>query len=107
MSRVPADATAFGRRDAPFLFSLDTTWADPADNQRHVEWTRIFWSDMHAFSSGGVYLNFPGLGEEREALVKAAYGANYERLVALKHAYDPANMFSMNQNIVPTGDEKR
>jgi FAD/FMN-containing dehydrogenase len=103
MSRVPADATAFGRRDAPFLFSLDTTWADPADNQRHVDWTRIFWSDMHAFSSGGVYLNFPGMGEEREALVKAAYGANYERLVALKNAYDPTNLFSVNQNIVPTG----
>jgi len=56
---------------------------------------------MHAFSSGGVYLNFPGLGEEREALVKAAYGANYARLAELKERYDPTNLFRINQNIAP------
>jgi FAD/FMN-containing dehydrogenase len=103
MSRVPADATAFGSREAPFLVSFDTTWADPAENQRHIDWTRLIWADMHAFSSGGLYLNFAGFGEEREALVKAAYGANYDRLVALKNTYDPTNLFSVNQNIVPTG----
>ena len=31
-------------------------------------------------STGGLYLNFPGLGEEREALARAGYGVNYERL---------------------------
>jgi len=101
MSRVPADATAFGRRDAPFLLSIDSTWADPAETERNVAWSREVWSEMHAFSSGGVYLNFPGLGEEREALVKAAYGANYARLAELKERYDPTNLFRINQNIAP------
>jgi FAD/FMN-containing dehydrogenase len=101
MSRVPADANAFGRRDAPFLLSIDSTWADPADDDRNIAWTRSLWSDMHRFSGGGVYLNFPGLGEEREDLVRAAYGDNYARLVALKTEYDPTNLFRLNQNIVP------
>ena len=35
-------------------------------------------------------------------LVKDAYGAHYERLVALKNKYDPANLFRLNQNIRPS-----
>jgi FAD/FMN-containing dehydrogenase len=100
-SLVGADATAFGRRDRPYLLSFDTTWTDPADNERCIGWTRKGWSDMHRFSDGGLYLNFGGFGEEKEALVRAGYGANYERLVELKTQYDPDNLFHMNQNIRP------
>ena len=41
-----------------------------------------------------------GSGEE-PVLVQTAYGANYERLVALKNTYDPTNVFHINQNIKP------
>lgn len=33
---------------------------------------------------------------------QASYGANYERLVALKSTYEPTNVFQINQNIKPT-----
>ncbi len=103
MSRPAPGATAFGDRSAPYLLSLDSTWDDPADDRENVEWTRAVWRDMQRFSSGGLYLNFPGLGEEGGELVRSAYGANYERLVALKRRYDPENLFQSNQNIDPEG----
>jgi FAD/FMN-containing dehydrogenase len=57
---------------------------------------------MEPYSPGGLYVNFAGLGEEGEKLVKEAYGPNYPRLVALKNKYDPTNLFHLNQNIRPT-----
>jgi hypothetical protein len=41
-----------------------------------------------------------GIGTSGHA--RQAFGANYERLVALKKKYDPTNFFRMNQNIKPT-----
>jgi FAD/FMN-containing dehydrogenase len=102
-SRVPAEATAFGSREAPYMLSFDTTWTDPADTEHNIAWTRSAWSAMGRFGPGGLYLNFAGFGEEKEALVRAGYGANYDRLAALKAKYDPTNLFRMNQNIRPQG----
>jgi FAD/FMN-containing dehydrogenase len=34
-------------------------------------------------------------------MLRAAYGPNYDRLVALKTHYDPENLFRMNLNITP------
>ena len=56
---------------------------------------------MERYSTGSVYLNFPGLGEEEDDLARAGYGANYERLAELKAKYDPENLFRMNINIPP------
>ena len=56
---------------------------------------------MHPYATGGVYVNF--LDDEGEERVKSAYGeAKYTQLVALKKAYDPADLFRFNQNIRPT-----
>ena len=83
------------------MLSFDTTWTDPTDTERNIAWTRSAWATMGRFGTGAVYLNFAGFGEEKEALVRAGYGANYERLEALKTEYDPGNLFRVNQNIRP------
>ena len=101
MSRVGETETAYGGRDAPFLVTAEATWTDPAQNEDAIAWAREVWDAMERHSTGGVYLNFPGLGEEEEALARAGYGVNFERLAALKARYDPDNLFRMNINIPP------
>jgi FAD/FMN-containing dehydrogenase len=99
MSRVGETATAYGGRDTPFLVTAEASWTDPAQTDKAIAWARELWGAMERHSNGGVYLNFPGLGEEREELVRAGYGVNYDRLAELKAAYDPENLFRMNLNI--------
>ncbi|RVC09919.1 FAD-binding oxidoreductase, partial [Mesorhizobium sp. M7A.F.Ca.AU.002.02.1.1] len=53
------------------------------------------------YSTGRLYLNFPGHGEGAD-LVRDALGAEaYGRLAKIKHRYDPDNLFRLNQNILP------
>ena len=101
MSRVGETDTAYGGRDTPFLFTAEVNWTDPAQSEEAIAWGRHAWDAIGPHSTGSVYLNFPGLGEEKEELVRAGYGANYERLAKLKAEYDPANLFRMNLNITP------
>jgi len=91
---------AFPHRGWPFNFLVTSIWADPAESKGNIRWTRALWEAMQLFAADAVYVNFLSLeGEER---VKQAYGANYDRLVALKNKYDPTNFFQLNQNIKPT-----
>ncbi len=101
IARVPDAETAVANRRAPYLLSLDDAWADPRDDERNIAWVRSFWSAMQAHSRGGVYLNFAGSGEEGPAMAKAGHGPNYDRLAALKTAYDPDNVFRFNNNVPP------
>lgn len=98
-SRVDPAATAFPHRDEHYDFLILSQWADPTDSEENIRWTREFFEAMEPFFEKGVYVN--NLGEEGEDRVKEAYGANYERLVALKNKYDPTNLFRLNQNIKP------
>ncbi len=102
MGRVGETETAYGGRDARFLVTGEVNWTDPDQTDDAIAFGREFWATMERHSTGGVYLNFPGLGEDNEALVRAGYGVNYERLASLKGKYDPANLFRMNLNIAPS-----
>jgi FAD/FMN-containing dehydrogenase len=99
IGRAGADTAAFGHRDAAFDFTILTVWQDPAEDAEHIAWARDFFAAMQPHATG-VYVN--NLGVEGADRVRAAYGpATYERLVALKTAYDPDNVFRLNQNITP------
>jgi len=102
--RVSPTETAFALREESYVMSIVAAW-EAGQAHLHRAWARTFWTAMQPFASGGVYVNF--LGEESEGQVQAAYGVNYERLVALKNTYDPTNFFSLNQNMKPTGGMKR
>jgi FAD/FMN-containing dehydrogenase len=101
ISRVGAGETAFGDRDSEWMLSIDSTWHDPADDAMNVAYTRAFWDAAVPFSQGKTYFNFPGLLEDGDAAVRSSYGANHDRLAQIKAAYDPKNVFHLNQNIRP------
>ncbi len=99
-SRVAVSDTAFGHREAQYDIGILSQWADPAESEHQIAWTRKLADALQPFSSGAFLLNF--LGEESDNVIKAAFGPNYERLVAVKNQYDPGNFFRINQNIPPT-----
>ena len=102
-SAVPATETAFHHRQVQHDFMFLSVWSDLADSDTNIRWTRESYEAMQPFLERTVYVN--NLGEEGEDRVRAAYGPNYDRLVALKNKYDPANFFRLNQNIRPTVGE--
>lgn len=100
--RVGADETAFGHRDKSFSPVIVGMWDDPADNEANIKWVKDYYEAIHPHSgTEGGYINF--MSDDDEARAPANFGANYERLAEVKRAYDPHNLFHVNQNIVPAG----
>jgi len=100
-SRVGKNDTAWNYRDATWAQVMVGVDPDPANNEKIISWTKSYYDALHPYSAGGAYVNFL-MGDEGEDRVKKTYGDNYERLVAIKNKYDPANLFRVNQNIKPT-----
>jgi FAD/FMN-containing dehydrogenase len=95
------DATAIVFSHSGALFGLVCLY--PAANDVNIRWTRELSQVTGRVTTGSDYVNQIGLEtDEGSERIKAAYGANYERLVAVKNKYDPTNLFRHNQNIRPT-----
>jgi len=100
MARVAVEATAFAHRGAPFTMTIIGGAQNLVDAARQRMWVEALWDVLRPRASG-VYMNF--LEDEGADRVREAYApATYERLVAIKRAYDPTNLFRLNQNIAPT-----
>ncbi len=102
VARVPAQATAFGDRSAPWAVWIASQWTDPAEDAVHRDWTRAFSASLAPWATGTVYVNAIG-GDVTEARKLAAFGGpeKLERLRELKRAWDPENLFRRNANIAP------
>jgi hypothetical protein len=87
------DFGAVGNRDARYACGALGMWA-PGDPRAaaHRDWVRGAWERFRPFSTGGSYINFQ-TDDEGEDRVRAAFGANYDRLEQLKATYDPGGMF--------------
>jgi FAD/FMN-containing dehydrogenase len=100
VARVPAAATAFVHRAAPFDLIVIAGGFRPEETDKNFAWARGVSSAMRPFMSGGAYVNYLGADADADT-VRAAYGPAWERLAALKAKYDPDNVFRLNQNIRP------
>lgn len=83
ISRVPADATAFGDRGAQYLVSIDSTWQRPEDDERNIAYTRAFHDELLPLSDGRSYVNFASDGGDEPPA----------RVRAIKAQYDPEGRF--------------
>ena len=99
-TRVAVSDTAFPHRQYPYNFSVWSNWVSSSESEENIKWSRTCWDAMRPFMAEGSYVNY--LEDEGDPLARAAYGPNYDRLVALKNKYDPTNFFRMNHNIKPT-----
>ena len=101
-SRVGSGDTAFPHRYDHLNLYIHPATDDPADAPRIIRWGRDCWEAMQPYVERAVYVNvMEDIASDSEQPVRDAYGANYERLAALKRKYDPTNFFTGNQNIKP------
>jgi FAD/FMN-containing dehydrogenase len=100
VARVPGDRTAVAYRDARHALVLIGMWDGAGADETNLHWLREAAEAVQPFTSGGFYINYEA--DTAVERVSAAYGAEkYARLVRLKQQWDPANLFRLNQNIVP------
>ncbi|MGQ0849989.1 MAG: FAD-binding oxidoreductase [Actinomycetota bacterium] len=99
MARVPTAATAFAHRQRRMMLNVAALYEQPAQQAEQEAWV----SKLSAVLGGdgqGAYVGF--LGEDGRERVGEAYpGATWSRLTAVKHRYDPTNLFRHNTNIPP------
>ena len=101
-TRVPSSETAFALRNEMWDLNVMSQWTEASESEHHIAWTRQFWGHVEPLISGAAYVNHIA-GDDGPEKVRASYGGNYEKLVALKGKYDPTNLFHLNPNIKPSG----
>jgi FAD/FMN-containing dehydrogenase len=97
--RVAADETAFAYRNATFAPVIVAAWPDRALDQERIRWVRDYYEAIAPHSEPGGYVNF--MSDDDQGRIQDNYKGNYPRLVEVKRAYDPGNLFHLNQNITP------
>ena len=99
IARVAPGATAFAQRAIQFNMFVLAAWQDPAQSDSAGQWARGAWKFVEPHTHGFYVNEFNDDGNR----MKATYGVNYDRLVALKTKVDPNNLFRLNANVAPKG----
>ena len=85
----PPSDSAFGHRDWDYNFLIISRWTDPAEADAHIAVGARGLAGGPAVRLGRRVRELPGGGQEGADRIRAAYGANYDRLVALKNQVRP------------------
>jgi len=99
VTRIDPTATAVPHREAGWNLLLPSEWMDPADTEKNIAWTKDTYAAVSEHLVARRWLNY--LNDDEGASVRAAYGPNFDRLVAVKRQHDPHNVFRGNHNIAP------
>ena len=99
MARVPVDATAYAHRARPMLVNVAAFYETDDERVRRAAWVRELARALQP-DDDAAYVGF--LSDDGEARIRGAYpAATWDRLTKVKAAYDPTNLFRLNQNIPP------
>jgi hypothetical protein len=99
IKRVNPTATAFAQRAIQFNSFVLAAWQDPGLSDPAGQWAKSAWKNVEPHTRGFYVNEF----NEDAGRMKATYGVNYDRLVALKTKFDPNNLFRLNANVAPAG----
>jgi FAD/FMN-containing dehydrogenase len=99
-TRVSAGETAFAHRRESYNLLVVAQWTEPKEDEPNIAWARATYAALRPYLARGSYANYLS-EDDGEGAPERAYGANHERLVALKNRWDPTNLFHANQNIRP------
>ncbi len=99
VTRVTPVATAVPHREPGFNLLITSVWHDSDATEANVAWSRGAYEAVEPLLADGRYVNY--LDADDSDGVGAAYRGNHARLAALKHRYDPDNVFHLNHNIRP------
>lgn len=96
IGRVANTDTAFAHRDSNYDLLSFVSWNTGEDGTEHTKYLKSHWSHVEALSTG-FYVN-DQYDESQEKVIQT-YRENFPRLLKIKKAYDPTNLFRLNANI--------
>jgi len=97
VARVGETETAWPHRNVATMINIGGFWTDPADDEPKRRASRNVFAALEPHT-GGYYDNI----QSETTNVSGNYGPAYDRLVSVKNAFDPMNLFRLNSNVRPT-----
>jgi len=99
INNVASDATAFVHRGkTKYLIQYFMQWDSPGATETHLALIRTLYTTMRPYVSGACYVNYCDL-DLGEGYAGAYWGDNLTRLMKIKAAFDPKNVFRHAQSV--------
>ena len=98
--RVRPDATAFSLRQSGGVhIRIGMDWNEVASTEHLMTWADDTRRRLRPSSGERIFSNYQSHAGQGAA--EAVFGPNLGRLAAIKHTYDPTNVFQRNSNVQP------
>lgn len=100
------DSTAFSRQGAQWLIEVASSWDERADDAQYAAWTDETFALVEPHLASNAYVNLTS--DRGTDWLRGAYGsaAKWDRIVALKRAWDPDNRLSYNKNVTRAAEAR-
>jgi FAD/FMN-containing dehydrogenase len=101
INKIASDATAFAHRGTTkYLIQYFMQWESPAATGTNIAMMQALYAEMRPYVSGQSYVNYCDL-DLGQGYARAYWGDNLARLMKIKTALDPKNVFRHAQSVPP------